>query len=150
SLPFSEDFESNDFATNAWFIDNPDSSFTWEIATTAGNPLGGTKSAKIDFYNYPFKGNKDGLVTPAFDLTPYSSVKMGYSRAFRNATGYNDSLVVKVSTDCGVTFPTILYAQGGATLSTFTASTADFTPSTNAHWCGATVQCDTLLLNAFL
>lgn len=149
-LPFSEDFESNDFNTQSWYIDNPDGGFTWEIATTGGNPLGGTKSAKMDFYNYPFKGSKDGLVTPAFDLTPYSSVKMGYSRAFRNATTLSDSLVVRVSTDCGATFPHILYAQGGAGLSTFTASNTQFTPSTNAHWCGATAQCDTLLLNAFL
>jgi PKD repeat protein len=150
ALPFSEDFESNDFATNSWFIHNPDSIFTWEIVTTGGNPLGGSRSAKIDFYNYPFKGSKDGMVTPAFDLTPYSSVKMGYSRAFRNATTLTDSLIVRVSTDCGVTFPHVLYAQGGAALRTFTSSNAEFTPSINAHWCGATSQCDTLQLNAFL
>lgn len=150
NLPFSEDFESNNFSTNNWFIDNPDSSFTWNIATTAGNPLGGTKSARMEFYNYPFNNRRDGMVTPAFDLTQYSSVKLGFSRSFRQYPGINDSLLVKVSTDCGATWPNTLLAIGGNTLSTTSTMNTAFTPSIAAHWCGSSVNCDTLLLNAFL
>jgi serine protease len=149
-LPFSEDFESNDFSTNNWFIHNPDSSFTWNISTTAGNPLGGTKSARIQFYNYPFNKSRDGMVTPAFDLTQYSSAKLGFSRAFRQYPALNDSLLVKVSTDCGVTWPVTVLALGGNSLSTASTLNTEFIPAIAAHWCGNTVNCDTILLNSYL
>ncbi len=149
-LPFSEDFESNTFGTNNWFIHNPDSLFTWEIFTTGGNPLGGNKSARISFYNYPFNGRRDGMVTPSFDLTQYSSAKLGFSRAFRQYPALNDSLLVKVSTDCGVTWPVTLLNLGGNTLSTTSTLNTEFTPANATHWCGSSVNCDTLLLNGFL
>lgn len=149
-LPFSEDFESNDFATNNWFIHNPDSSFTWNIFTTGGNPLGGTKSARLQFYNYPFNNRRDGMVTPAFDLTQYSSAKVGFSRAFRQYPGLSDSLLVKISTDCGVTWPNTVLAIGGNTLSTTSTMNTEFTPSIASHWCGNSVNCDTILLNSYL
>lgn len=150
ALPFSEDFESNDFSTNNWFIHNPDSNFTWNIYTTGGNPLGGTKSARIQFYNYPFNNRRDGMVTPAFDLTQYSSAKLGFSRAFRQYPGLSDSLLVKISTDCGVTWPATVLAIGGNTLSTTSTMNTEFTPSLASHWCGNTVNCDTILLNSYL
>lgn len=149
-LPFSEDFESNDFATNNWFLHNPDSSFTWNIFTTGGNPLGGTKSARIQFYSYPFNNRRDGMVTPAFDLTQYSSAKLGFSRAFRQYPGLNDSLLVKISTDCGVTWPATVLAIGGNTLSTTSTMNTEFIPSIASHWCGSTVNCDTILLNSYI
>jgi len=149
-LPFSEDFENNDLSIQNWFVDNPDSSYTWEITTTGGNPLGGTKSAGINFYNYPVKGKRDGLVTPAFDLSQYSSARLRYSHSHRQYTGLNDSLLIKVSTDCGTSFPHTLIARGGTTLSTNGTFTNQFTPSSAAHWCGTGLMCDTLSLNSFL
>lgn len=150
TLPFSEDFESNDFNTQGWFIDNPDNNFTWTIATTAGNPLGGTKSAQVQLYDYPFVGRRDGLVTPAIDLSIYSSAKMGFSRAFRQVPNINDSLLVKISTDCGVTWPVTALARGGNTLGTASALNAVFNPTLASHWCGNSVNCDTVLLNSYL
>ena len=148
-LPFSEDFESNSLQTNNWFVDNPDSSFTWDIATTGGNPRGGVKSGWMNFYDYATNGRKDGLVTPSFDFSPYSSVGFRFSRAFRQIPNRNDSLVVKISTDCGVTWPNTLLRIGGNTLGTASTLNSAFTPSNASHWCGSSVTCDSFNLIAY-
>ncbi|MCB0853600.1 MAG: S8 family serine peptidase, partial [Bacteroidetes bacterium] len=48
ALPFTEDFESGNFTANNWTIDNPDNSFTWEIASVGGTTPG-SNAAKMNF-----------------------------------------------------------------------------------------------------
>ena len=117
TLPFTEDFESNGFTNNEWYMTNPDNDITWEIATVVGtNP--GNKAAKIDFFNYSAGGQRDGFQTPPLDLSAQTNVQMTFEHAFRRYNQQSrDSLAILVSTDCGDNFTYIgSYAEDGTEL----------------------------------
>lgn len=155
NLPFTENFESNSFATNSWTIDNPDNSLGWEIVTTAGNTPG-TRSARIPFYSYQTTGQRDGLVTPPLNFAGYTSVTMTFDHAYRRYnTSSSDSLIIYVSTNCGGTWQRIFARgeNGQGVFATVSTSTTDFFPSVNTDWCFAgTVgsACYTINLNNFI
>ncbi|MCS7073308.1 MAG: M43 family zinc metalloprotease [Bacteroidia bacterium] len=136
-LPFTENFESNSFNTNGWTVENPDGARTWAIKTTGGLPSG-TKSAWIDMFNYNSQGQKDYLVSPVFNLTPYDSVFLTFDFAYRRYTNnVLDSLAVQASTDCGDSWQQV-FKLGGQTLATVTNTTnSAFTPNTASDWCAA-------------
>ncbi|MFZ9028029.1 MAG: S8 family serine peptidase [Crocinitomicaceae bacterium] len=151
-LPFSEDFESNSFATNSWTITNPDNGITWEVVTVAGSAPG-DKAAKVDLYNYGNGFERDGMQTPPLDFSNYSNVSMTFDHAFRRYDANSaDSLVLWVSTDCGNTFDRIAgYAEDGTgSLATAYTSTVEFIPVTG-DWCTGTVgaNCFTIDLSAY-
>lgn len=152
SLPFTEDFETNGFNNNEWYMTNPDNDITWGIATVVGtNP--GNKAAKIDFYNYSAGGQRDGFQTPPLDLSSQTNVVMTFEHAFRRYDQQSrDSLAILVSTDCGDNFTYIgSYAEDGSgTFATAYTSTVDFVP-TAADWCMGTVgaNCFSIDLDAY-
>jgi subtilisin family serine protease len=154
SLPFIETFESGNFSTNGWSIVNPDNSLTWEIITTQGTTPG-SKSARIPFFSYPTTGARDGLVSPTFNLSSYSTVTLSFDHAYRRyEAGVSDSLIVSISTDCGATYPSRVYIGGESGIGTFATagiSTADFIPVNSDTWCDGPVgaDCVNLDLTAF-
>ena len=151
-LPFTEDFESNGFTNNDWYITNNDNDITWEIVSVVGTTPG-DKAAKMDFYNYSDGDERDGFQTPPFDLAPYTNIQMTFEHAFRR---YNqesrDSLAILVSSDCGSTFEYIgSYAEDGTgSFATAYTSTVEFVPAAG-DWCMGTVgsDCFSLDLNAY-
>ena len=149
-LPFIETFESGNFSTNGWSVDNPDNSLTWEIITTQGSTPG-SKSARIPFFSYPSTGQRDGLVSPTFNLSSYSTVSLSFDHAYRRyETGVSDSLIVSISTDCGATFPTRVFIggeSGAGTFATAGISTTDFIPANSDTWCDGPVGSDCVSLN---
>ena len=106
-LPFTEDFESNSFATNNWYLTNNDNDITWDIVSVNGtNP--GDKAAKIDFFNYSNGGERDGFQTAPFDFGLYTNIQMSFEHAFRRYNKQSrDSLAILISTDCGASFSNI-------------------------------------------
>ncbi|MDF2435947.1 MAG: hypothetical protein K0Q95_323 [Bacteroidota bacterium] len=136
SAPLVEGYQLTTFPPAGWFINNPDSGPTWTRrlgGATAGGFAASTACAKIDFYNSP-TGAIDEFYTKNVDLTNASGVNLTFSVAHaRYNTTYSDKLEVKVSTDCGATWSTV-YNKAGATLSTTTATTSAFTPSSAAQW----------------
>lgn len=153
-LPFNETFESGSFATNGWTVVNPDNLDGWELVSTGGNSPG-VVSASIPFYVYNNVGERDGLITPAFDLTAYENIQMNFDHAYRRyEQGYTDSLIVSVSTDCGITFPHRIYLggeNGTGSFATQSISTQYFTPAVADDWCGGPIgsACVSLDLNQF-
>jgi len=151
-LPFTEDFESNDFSSNNWYITNNDNDITWEVVTVAGTTPG-NKAAKMDFFNYSDGDERDGFQTPAFDLAPYTNIEMTFEHAFRR---YNqesrDSLAILVSTNCGASFEYLgSYAEDGTgSFATAYTSATEFVPAAG-DWCMGTVgsDCFTIDLNAY-
>ena len=151
-LPFIEDFESNSFASNDWYMTNSDNDITWEIVTVDGtNP--GNKAAKIDFFNYSNGGQRDGFQTPPFDFGLFTNIEMTFEHAFRR---YNqesrDSLAILISTDCGESFSYLgSYAEDGSgTFATAYTSTTEFVPAVG-DWCMGEVgaDCFTIDLDAY-
>jgi hypothetical protein len=133
ALPFSEGFDSTVFPLPGWLINNPNNDTTWRRVTTASHS--GKGSMFIDNYFYKQLGDIDELITPSFDLsalsTPILSFQLAYNR-YDNAG--SDTLVVAVSTDCGVSW-TQLYKKFGVPLTTATPNftTKVFVP-TAAQW----------------
>jgi serine protease len=150
NLPFIETFESGNFSTNGWSLDNPDNLLTWEIITTQGNTPG-SKSARIPFFSYSSIGERDGLVSPTFNLMPYSTVSLSFDHAYRRyEAGITDSLIISISTDCGATYPTKVFVggeSGAGNFATAGISTADFIPNSVDVWCNGPVGSDCVNLD---
>jgi len=150
NLPFIETFESGNFSNNGWSLINPDNSLTWEIITAQGS-IPGSKSARIPFFSYTSIGERDGLVSPTFNMMPYSNVSLSFDHAYRRyEAGVSDSLIISVSTDCGATYPTRIFVggeSGSGTFATAGISTADFIPNNVDVWCDGPIGSDCLNLD---
>ena len=139
SLPFTENFESANFDTKGWTIENPDNMITWDIAQVAGNSPGNL-AARMDFFNYAVPpGRRDRLVSPALDFTGMNPVFMTFQHAYADRyTSYSDSLIIYVSEDCGVSWERIFGAgeKGQGTFATVPKMTTVFVPAVPDDWCG--------------
>ncbi|MCS7086925.1 MAG: choice-of-anchor J domain-containing protein, partial [Bacteroidia bacterium] len=140
-LPFSEDFESNSFSTNAWSISNPDEGTTWAIRTTGGNPPG-TRSAYVNLYSYNSQGQRDGLISRPINLQNYLSATLNFEHAYRRySPNFSDSLIVYVSTDCGMSFQRVFTNGGGPGFATGFITNQNFVPSVANDWCFDNTGC---------
>tara|TARA_B100000508_G_scaffold55003_3_gene42668 strand:- start:33337 stop:37557 length:4221 start_codon:yes stop_codon:yes gene_type:complete len=155
ALPFVEDFETNVFSSGEWTRQNPDNEITWELFTVGGITPG-SQAAKIDFFNYQQSARRDGMISPKISLAGYSTVDMTFDHAYRRFDqSAADSLIIYVSTDCGVTW-TREFAQaedGTGSFATQTTNTADFTPQVADDWCfsgGIGASCFTVNLDNYV
>ena len=148
SLPFSEDFESG---ATGWTVSNPDNSTTWALYVISGTSPG-NRAVGIDNFNYSSVGQLDGLISPPFNLSGYSSVTLDFSYAYRRySPTYQDSLAVYVSTDCGVTWTRVasFMEDGSGNFVTGPDITSAFYPSASSDWCGTSPQCPSINLDSY-
>ncbi len=151
TLPFTEDFETN--SVSEWQVVNPDNATTWSLFITGGTSPG-TRAAGIDNFNYNAAGQRDGLLSPAFDLTGYTQATLSFDYAYRRYSSSNqDSLAVFISTDCGTSWTRIasFKEDGTGSFATGTDFTSVFTPSTSSNWCGSAgnPNCPSININNF-
>ena len=120
SLPLVEGFEGGTFPSSNWSLDNPDGLVAWET-TTDGNGFGNsTTSIILNNFTDDHEGERDGLLTPILNFAPAigGTITLDFSVAYaRYSNNNHDSLLVRVSTDCGISWQTI-YAKGNNDLST--------------------------------
>ncbi len=130
ALPLTEGFESATFPPTGWSLNNPDASTTWARTTSASGF--GTSSACAYVYNFGYNaaGQKDWLITPSYSFAGVTAgrIKWDYAYAPFNQAGYEDSLEVLYSTNCGATWVS-LWRRGGTQLNTGTATANNFVPS---------------------
>jgi hypothetical protein len=129
-LPFSNVFQSAAFPPTGWSSINAGAN-GWKLATNAG--AASSRSARCNMYDIP-KGANTYLHTPKIDLstaTNASTLKFDHAYAPYSAADY-DALRIEVSSDCGVTWSEIFYAQN-LDLATAPAATAAFVP-TSTQW----------------
>ncbi len=147
-LPFTEDFE-NGFANQNWLINNPDNSFTWEIATITGTTPG-NQAAKMNYFQYAEQGRRDEMITAPLDFSTHSTVDLYFEHAYRRYDqNSSDSLIIYVSSDCGQTYNRVFAAgeNGTGTFATATTTTVSFTPAQTNEWCMGTVGADCFTVN---
>jgi len=135
ALPLSEGFQGTTFPPTGWSINNPDQGTTWVRTTSAGGFGTSSASAYVNNYNYSSSGQSDWLITPSYSFSGVAAGRIKWDYAYRqyNQSGYNDSLEVLYSTNCGATW-TSLWIRGGASLSTVsTTSGTNFVP-TATQW----------------
>jgi hypothetical protein len=128
--PITESFESTTFPPNGWtVIDGNPGSITWQRTVVGASA--GTAAAFMNFFNYTgASGHIDALISPLLDVAGVDSILVSFDRAYRprsTAATTADSLLIQLSTDCGITFPTTAWRRGGVTLATNT------TPLTTAY-----------------
>jgi PKD repeat protein len=144
ALPLVEGFQGTTFPPAGWSLNNPDLADTWQRTTSAGGFGASSASAYVNNFNYNGAGQKDWLITPSYNFSGVSGgrIKWDYAYARYNQTGYDDSLEVLYSTNCGVSW-TSLWKRGGTSLATANATTNNFVP-TAAQWKQDSVSLSTL------
>ena len=148
NAPFIETFESNSLETNNWKIENVDADRTWEIEEAEGID-GSTLSAKMPMYNYSSIGQRDALVSPNINLEEGTDYNLYFSYAHqnRNVGSHEDSLIVEISTDCGVNFHRV-FTKGGDNLETTDTLDLNFEPLYASHWRNETIVLSEYVPNA--
>ncbi|MDP2721545.1 MAG: PKD domain-containing protein [Bacteroidales bacterium] len=150
---FLEDFETDGLKANEWTVENPDGSITWEMYETGGTTPG-NHSVGINFREYISVSQRDYLVSPPFNLTGTSTPSLEFQYAYAQYYAEaSDSLIISVSTDCGITWNRI-YANaenGSGNFATHELTTNDWWPAIPSDWCmeGWGASCVTLDLTAF-
>ena len=135
-LPFHESFE-NGTETHHWQISNPDLSITWDTISVGGTTPG-TKAVFMDFFNYTSMNRRDQLISPALNLTGYSSVTLSFRHAYEQRVR-KDSLIVRISTDCGANWQRVWGMGPDGTPGVFVTHPSTnnaFYPATADDWCG--------------
>ena len=91
-------------------------------------------------YNYSSIGQRDALVSPNISLEEGEDYNLYFSYAHqnRNVGSYDDSLIVEISTDCGINFHRV-FAKGGDNLETTDTLDLNFEPSYATHWRNETI-----------
>lgn len=134
---YTEDFENGTLASLGWEVVNPDNQNTWDIFTVSGNSPGNKAAGVNIFNNQGNAGTVDALISPALDLTNYTSVQLTFEHAHRRRlTSIRDSLWVSVSSDGGNTWNYLLRAgeNGTGTFATNSIISSNFIPA-NGDWC---------------
>jgi photosystem II stability/assembly factor-like uncharacterized protein len=134
-LPYVEDFESGNLEDKGWTVVNPDDGITWDVTDVEGNAPG-EQAAWINIAAYPSFGQRDMLVSPAMDFSAYSTLGMFFQHAYARRSSLVDSLIVKISSDCGDSWTRLLVLSTDE-LETAPETMNSFMPASAEDWCGA-------------
>jgi PKD repeat protein len=153
SLDYTESFEGTSLSALGWTVENPDNKTTWQIFDVGGSGAG-TRAAGINLYSYFSFGQRDRLISPPLNMiwlgNYYFSFKHSYSQTNLQ---YSDSLIVKISTDCGNTWTRILAIaeDGTGNFATREPVNSSFIPALPEDWCGVNSlsSCYTLDISQF-
>ncbi len=146
-LPYSEQFENMNLYRSEWYVEDFENDEAFDTASSTGL-TNSNYSARIRLPRYDARdGSRDGLVTPAFEAPTQGTFEMYFDVAYSSAfAGFNDSLLVKVSTDCGKNWVPTDYKKGPNELKTDPDNNGfDWVPQTSNQW-----RRDTVDLSAFV
>ncbi|MEI7724888.1 MAG: PKD domain-containing protein, partial [Bacteroidota bacterium] len=136
SLPFKDSFTQG-FDTKHWQILNPDLNITWDTITVGGI-IPGSKAVYMNFFNYSILNRRDQLVSPALNLSGYTSVTLSFKHAYEQRVR-KDSLIVRISDNCGLTWQRVWGMGPDGTPNTFVthpSTDSAFYPKSADDWCG--------------
>ena len=136
-VPFTEGFE-NGFDAQHWTVLNPDNNITWDTISIAGTSPGHI-AAWINFYNYTV-ASRDQLISPPLNLSSYNTLVLTFQHAYAQHATVIDSLIVKISSDCGITWTRLLAAGPNGSPNVFATHSplsTPFFPQSDYDWCGS-------------
>ncbi|MGK7394219.1 MAG: choice-of-anchor J domain-containing protein [Candidatus Cyclobacteriaceae bacterium M3_2C_046] len=131
-IPYKERFQNEELDQLHWSVINPNKDTTWQIASASGNGSDNL-SAYIDNFNYTSIGTEDWLISPNLDFKFGTAPTMWFKLSYGYRTDRNDILKILVSTDCGNTFPFVVYEKLGQEYSSQN-SQEYWEPSTPQDW----------------
>jgi PKD repeat protein/photosystem II stability/assembly factor-like uncharacterized protein len=137
-LPFTEDWESGQLAPSGWEVVNPDNLVTWDVDNVINDSIV-NKAARMNFYNYNVApGRRDQLISPAINLEGYNTAYLGFEHAYiRRYAQITDSLLIYISTDCGLTWTKIreFGDDGAGSFETMPIGVGEIEPQSADDWC---------------
>lgn len=131
---FSEGFEGTQFLPAGWQSNNIwNDNLYWQRATGVGGFGNSSACAVFDNYNMNAPGEHDEMRSPKFDFSNVASVRLRFDVAHARYSAFSvDTLEVKMSTDCGISW-TSIYLKSGSTLATAPDQFFFFTPN-SGQW----------------
>ncbi|MFU8844614.1 MAG: T9SS type A sorting domain-containing protein, partial [Bacteroidales bacterium] len=138
-LPFIETFEAWSLDRLGWIIENPDGDKSWEAVPVSGNSPGGM-AAYVNIKNYAAFGQRDRLVSPPLNFYSHKEIVLTFEHAYaQRFPQFTDSLIVCISSDCGITWSRIAQfgEDGSGVFATADPTSLNFFPESADDWCGA-------------
>ena len=147
---FIETFEAGLFQYD-WVIEKAASGMSWQVYEIGGTTPG-DQAIGIELRDKP-AGERDRLISPAFNLSGLSSASLEFQYAYAQRNDrLHDSLLVYISSDCGNTW-TRLFSGGEDGSGNFATHelASSFWPEVASDWCmeGWGAHCVTLDLTAW-
>ena len=108
------------------------------MATVTGVYNTETKAPYINLFKYYYTGQRDDLISPPLNLEGYDNVYLTFDYAYAQKYAQVDSLIVKVSSDCGNSW-TRIYANGPDMTEKFVTRepmASSFAPEVKEDWSG--------------
>ena len=133
-IPLRENFEAN--FESSWTRVSQGDQKNYEVASTNFG-----KSIIYPGATNTVKGEQAWLVSPVLDLSRTSKASMFFDVSYNKLSTGNEHLRILSSSDCGVTFPTILFDQAGDSFSTSSSGV----PSVTTDWKNQFLYLDELL-----
>ena len=120
-FPYSQNFDlvAEDLSGSEFMILNPDFKSTWTVLSWGDADQ--YKAAGVNFNQYGSRmWEEDFAYLPQIAVPDDDSVFLVFTYAYKNRLVhyYKDSLIVEASTDCGINFTDILFANAGQNLAT--------------------------------
>ncbi|MAN03535.1 MAG: hypothetical protein CMI35_10660 [Owenweeksia sp.] len=140
ALPVFEDFETPLSLPQNWELENPDGFISWTLKNVTGATGAMTKAAVIENSPNANFAQEDGLVSENIDMRSVANPILFFDVAHAPRPGREDSLIVDISTDCGLTYQATAYQKGSSQLQTVPPTSALFSPSVASDWRRDTVD----------
>ena len=131
----SQDFQSNEFPPQNWFVQNPDGLTTWEQASVTGSDGNLTQCASINNWAYNTDYAEDNILSIAFNIdTTWAVPSLSFDLAYTYySDNYYDAFRVEIS-NCDGSINDVVYYKEYMDLAT-TAQTFDqFQPNSASDW----------------
>jgi PKD repeat protein/photosystem II stability/assembly factor-like uncharacterized protein len=137
TMPFTSDF-SDGFETQNWQVNNADLGITWDVTTPAWSP-NGNQAAWINLFDYSNLSQRDELISPPINLQEIEDPFLNFNYAYTYKFVLRDSLIIKISTDCGENWERIFATadDGSGNFATAEPANVFFNPASADDWCGS-------------
>lgn len=143
TLPFIEDFNEFPNKEQLWSYEskdaNADDDSKWGTIRVKNADNSYSNAAYYNNFSGKTSGGRFSMITPSLDLRNVPAAYLNFEYAYCQRYSVKDSLIVKVSTDCGATWKRI-YANGPNGDGVFATADRDndsWAPKKADQWCGA-------------
>jgi hypothetical protein len=125
-IPLRERFDSD--TKDNWTILSQPSQASWQLTSTNYK-----NSLVYNCFTNGQRGDESWLVSPALDFRNALQASLFFNISYAKAQTGSESLRLLASTDCGLTFTSVLYNQSGSGL-TSQISNTNWVPTSPSDW----------------
>ena len=138
-IPMRQNFDAS---FPDWTIVSPASQMKWVATATNKNT-----SLEYNAFANSSIGDQAWLVSPVLDFSKALKSSLFFDISYAKSTTGNDQLQILSSTDCGLTFPDIVFDQTGDQLAEGNDTNSSWAPQLSSDWKRRFVNLDALVGN---